>query len=193
VQARTAALLLGVGGALALYVFSRTARGRALVGDAVSSAIDQLDVAASRVRGLVVSRGYRNNNPGNIEFIANPAKAWNGQTGSDGRFGVYARPEDGTRALGKELQKRERNGFRTVRDLIAGRLEVGTGRRLGGWAPDFENDTGAYVTDVAGELRIDPDVPFSVTGRLHELARAIAKHENGYVDGSYNWQWVYLA
>lgn len=161
-------------------MFSRTARGRALVGASVAGAFDSLDIAASRVRGLLVSRGYRNNNPGNLEYIADPARAWNGQIDRDGRFGVYARPEDGTRALGKQLQKYEREGRRTVRDIV------------NRWAPPVENDTNSYVADVAGELRVDPDVPINVTARLHELARAIAKHENGYVDDAYNWQWVYL-
>lgn len=189
-RAATSLLLVGLAGALALYVWSRSKSGGVAVVDATGGVLDDLDIVASRVGALVTSRGYRNNNPGNIRYI-DPERAWDGQIGNDGGYGVYATPQAGTRALGKELEKRERAGFRTVRDLIAG-IAVNGGRQ-GGWAPAVENDAEAYVADVADELEVDPDQPIDITALLPQLARGIGKHENGYVDGAYNWQWVYLA
>lgn len=171
---RTAILLGTLAGALALFAWSRTRSG----GAGLASTLEFLDVSASRVGAAVNSRGYRNNNPGNIRFIAtNP---FNGQVGNDGGLGVYARPQDGVRALGKQLQAYERRHLVTVRDIVAT------------WAPPNENDTSAYVADVAAQLDVDADAVINVTAQLANLARAIAKHENGYLDSAYDWTWVYL-
>lgn len=124
----------------------------------------------------MTSRGYRNNNPGNLRYIAvNP---WNGQTGNDGGYGVYDSPENGTRALGHQLMAYNNRGLNTVTTIIST------------WAPSSDgNDTAAYIADVADQLGIDPDAPFDVVGSLPELTAAIAKHENGYLSGDYDWTW----
>lgn len=177
--AREYTLLAGLAGAVALYAWSRTRAGAAAVGDSLDGALEFVDVSAARVKNALVSRGYRNNNPGNIRFIVrNP---WNGQVGDDGGYGIYSTPTLGTRALGKQLLKYAREGRRTVRDIIAT------------WAPSIENNTSAYVTAVANALGLNPDQPFDVDARLVDLARAIAKHENGYLDSSYDFNWVRLA
>lgn len=184
---RSSTLLLGVGlaGALGLWLWSRTKAGQG----ATQSAFEFIDVSASRIRNALVSRGYRNNNPGNVRFIAgNP---WDGQIGNDGGYAVYDTPLHGTRALGKELLKRWRAGFNTVRDLIAGRLES-SGERRGGWAPASENNTEAYIQDMADQIGVGADERINVPALLIDLARAIAKHENGYLDSSYDWSWADL-
>ncbi len=61
------------------------------------------------------------------------------------------------------------------------------------WAPPNENHTASYVADVAGQLDVDADTVINVTERRADLAEAIARHENGYLDSSYDWNWVYLA
>lgn len=178
---RRQTLILGftLAGAAALWYWSRrTASGQSITDDATGVTLDFIDVAASRIEAAVTSRGYRNNNPGNIRFIArNP---WDGQIGNDGGYGVYESMLKGTRALGRQLRAYEKRGLRTVRDIIAT------------WAPNSENNTYAYVADVAGQLGIDPGEEFAVSQSLPELARAIAKHENGYVDSAYNWEWANL-
>lgn len=168
-------LAIGLGVAATLYVLSRTTRGQAAAADVV----EFIDVTAERIKTAVISRGYRNNNPGNIRFIEkNP---WNGQTGDDGGYGVYATPQAGTRALGKQLLAYAARGLNTVTKIIST------------WAPSNENNTYAYIMAVADALDVGPDDTISVGDRLPELARAIAKHENGYIDSSYNFDWVYLA
>jgi hypothetical protein len=147
------ALALGV--AVATLVASRTERGRVAVGDAAEAVVKAL-----------TPRGIRNHNPGNIEWIADPAKRWRGMVGKDGRYGVFDTPANGVRAIGGELRANFRRGQNTVRDII------------GEWAPPTENDTTSYMRHVAAELRVDVDTPLS-SSRIAELAAAIIKHENG--------------
>lgn len=154
-----AALPIALGVAAAAFVASRTERGR---------------VVAADVAGAVVSaltpRGIRNNNPGNIEWIEDPARRWRGMIGRDGRYGVFDHPSNGVRAIGGELRANWRRGQNTVRAIISE------------WAPSIENDTASYMRDVAAELGLDPvtgvDLPLS-SSRIPELAAAIIKHENG--------------
>ncbi len=129
---------------------------RQAVGEVVDAAVD-----------LLKPRGIRNNNPGNLVYIPDPARAWDGQIGSDGRFGVYDTAARGVRALGKQLEKHARSGMRTVRTLI------------NVWAPPSENNTGAYVAQVAKALNVAPDLMIDVSARLPQLAAAIIQHENG--------------
>jgi hypothetical protein len=175
----TIGLLFGLAGAGALFAYTRTKSGSQVANDATASVLDFVDVSASRVSGLLNSRGYRNNNPGNLRFIVrNP---WNGQVGDDGGYGIYDTPANGTRALGKQLLAYARAGRTTVRDIIAT------------WAPTNENDTESYIRDVASQLGVEPDVTIDVDLQLGSLARAIAKHENGYLDAAYNFDaWVRL-
>ena len=171
-------LLFGFAGAILLWVYSRTKNGQVATADVVGNIADNVDIAASRITGLTMSRGYANNNPGNIRYIAyNP---WNGQIGQDsGGFGVYDTMENGVRALGHQLMAYANRGLNTVSDIIST------------WAPSSENNTSAYIKDVADQLNMDPNAPFDVQSNLANLAQAIARHENGYVDSSVNWNWVY--
>lgn len=116
------------------------------------------------------TRGERNNNPGNIrKSIAK----WQGKTiGPDPDFEAFATPDDGIRAMARLLQNyRVRYGLTTVRGIIAK------------WAPSTENNTAAYVLNVAAELNVSPDQAIDVTDDavLSKLVRAIIRHENGRV------------
>lgn len=166
-------MLLGVGlvGAVALYALSRTAAGAALAADAVGAAVSAL-----------LPRGIRNNNPGNIDWIEDPAKRWNGMIGRDGRFGVFDHMSRGVRALGHELDLDGRRGIRTVEGLISS------------WAPPKENDTAAYIAAVASELKVKADQVIDVRSYLPRLAASIIKHENGSNPLSLDdiTRWVYL-
>src|SRR4051812_2651489 len=88
----------------------------------------------------VNSRGFRNRNPGNIDFA--PSNKWQGQVGlGDGwlpagqrRFAAFESHEYGIRALAMLLTTyQDRYGLRTIRQIVSR------------WAPGNENDTGAYV------------------------------------------------
>ncbi|MBA4274983.1 MAG: structural protein P5 [Alphaproteobacteria bacterium] len=85
-----------------------------------------------------LSRGYRNKNPGNIDWLP-PGRAWNGQIGKEpgGRFGIYESHELGIRAIGKQLLKyQERDDLHTIRQMI------------NRWAPPVENATNNYIARV---------------------------------------------
>lgn len=83
--------------------------------------------------------GIRNNNPGNIRV--NPNIRWNGEVPSDGPYCIYATPVAGLRALAKTLWTYQNaHGCRTVGDFVKK------------WAPENENNTQAYITDVVLRL-----------------------------------------
>lgn len=112
-------------------------------------------------------RGIRNNNPGNI---IKTESSWSGEVeGSDGRFKTFASPEAGIAAIGKNLLSYDAKGINTVKSIITR------------WAPPSENDTGAYVRQVASALGVNPDEKLELKNPqvMTALASAIIKHENG--------------
>lgn len=118
-------------------------------------------------------RGVRNNNPGNIDRTG---VAWQGEDRSaqararETRFCVFVSPEYGFRALARTLLTyRNKHGLKTVRAVI------------NRWAPPVENNTSAYVTQVATALGVAPDAVIDVRrpAVMVSLVKAIARHENG--------------
>lgn len=128
------------------------------------------------------SRGFLNNNPGNVDRSAD---VWQGEIRDPadprltdfqrnelvkGRFCVFAQAQLGIRMLAKTLfAYRDRLGHRTVRQII------------NTWAPPVENDTGAYVNVVAAKVGVSPDDEIDVRDwkTLHALVSAIIVHECG--------------
>lgn len=85
-----------------------------------------------------VARGWRNNNPLNIEY--SPRNRWRGQVGSDGRFAIFTSREYGYRAALVILRNYQRRyGLRTLKELIWR------------WCPPGEvgNNTPRYIATVA--------------------------------------------
>lgn len=118
------------------------------------------------------SRGYRNRNPGNIDF--NPANKWQGQVGKEagagGRFAVFAEHRWGIRALAMLLITYfDRHGCDTVAKVI------------NRWAPPSENDTGAYQRAVAKALGVGSLAPIDLHrwAHLRPMVQAIITHELG--------------
>ena len=121
---------------------------------------------------MTQTRGVRNNNPGNIDY--NPANKWEGQIGIEKgvpkpRFAEFVDPESGIRALAKLLLTYfNKHKLKTVRGII------------NRWAPSVENNTSAYVNQVANFLNVGPDDPIDLTKRttMTMIVVAIIKHEN---------------
>ncbi|MBU8540179.1 structural protein [Falsiroseomonas tokyonensis] len=119
------------------------------------------------------SRGYRNKNPGNIDF--NPANKWQGQvgretTGSPPRFAVFETHEHGIRALAMLLTTyQDRHGLRTVAGII------------NRWAPPVENQTSAYAVAVSRALGNAPtdQIDLHDYETMRKLVEAIIRHELG--------------
>lgn len=116
-----------------------------------------------------MTRGLRNNNPGNIRY---DGTTWLGLASppSDGTFCVFTSVEYGIRAMATILENYVAiDGVpSTVTDLITR------------WAPPAENDTASYIAAVDRNLGLIPgndaiDLSVSMPG----LVSAMIEHENG--------------
>lgn len=115
-------------------------------------------------------RGVSNNNPGNIEW----GDPWQGlkpvNKRTDKRFAEFQTPAWGIRALATTLiTYQDKHKIRTVEGII------------NRWAPPVENDTGAYVRQVAKAVGVDPKGYIDVheSRYMRPLVEAIIRHENG--------------
>ena len=88
-------------------------------------------------------------------------------TQDDARFIRFIAPQYGFRAMARILLGDYREGHQSVHALI------------NCWAPPIENDTSAYVTDVAKRLGVDPDETLTLPFALPGLLQAIALQEGG--------------
>lgn len=122
------------------------------------------------------SRGWRNRNPGNIDF--NPANKWQGQLGlgdawlprSQRRFAAFTSHAYGIRAAALLLTTyQDRHGLRTIRRIIDR------------WAPPVENETSAYVRHVAQLTGRGADevLDLHTHADLRALVVAVITHELG--------------
>lgn len=122
------------------------------------------------------SRGYRNKNPGNIDWVA--TNRWQGQVGKEPapagggrpRFAVFDTHENGIRALALLLTTyQDRHGLRTIRGIVSR------------WAPGNENDTGAYVAAVARRMGRSAGEVLDMHRYedVRPLVEAIIRHEIG--------------
>lgn len=114
-----------------------------------------------------VSRGRRNNNPGNIRISSQKFQG-EVQPSSDKAFKQFSTMDYGYRALIKVLQTyQDKYHLRTVRQMITR------------WAPSGENDTAAYIRAVCRDTGYKPDDPIDMHKRdaALKMARAISKVE----------------
>jgi hypothetical protein len=112
-------------------------------------------------------RGIRDNNPGNIKW--DPGTQWQGVTGEDSPFLIFADDTWGLRAMAKDLTtKINVDGLNTITSIITA------------YAPPSENDTAAYIASVSGDTGFDADQVLAADQpTLHAMIRAIVNHENG--------------
>lgn len=109
--------------------------------------------------------GYRNHNPGNLEYIAhNP---FNGQIGQAGTYGVYDTMENGARAAGKELDKYVANGLTTITEIITQ------------WAPPASNPTAQYIAYVAQQCGVGATDTLNWPQEKVDVCASIFYFENG--------------
>ncbi|EMN4129907.1 MULTISPECIES: structural protein [Providencia] len=118
-----------------------------------------------------MSRGVRNNNPGNINY--NEAHYWKGQLPHDSsiedKFCRFESPEYGVRALFALLRTYQRRySLQTVSQLITR------------WAPPDENNTDDYIHYVAQSLNVSPDTFINLENKtiLINFSTSIIKYEN---------------
>ncbi|HKS97637.1 MAG TPA: structural protein [Terriglobia bacterium] len=115
-------------------------------------------------------RGVRLANPGNIE----KGEKWQGlaKDQPDERFCTFATASAGIRALAKILVNYQRlHGLFDIHSMISR------------WAPPGENDTNAYIAQVAAACGVSPTaaLPFDAHGpdMLRRIVTAVIQRENG--------------
>lgn len=110
-------------------------------------------------------RGVRNNNPGNIRHDGKTV--WDGQAPAqaDPDFVVFTSPEYGIRAIAVILHSYKLEGISTIAGAIAR------------WAPQKENNTGAYCEDVCRRCSVGSDVRVDLDSMWEKLVPAIIAHE----------------
>ena len=118
----------------------------------------------------MTAKGIRLQNPGNVRLSAN--NNWLGQVqpGTDPDFCQFDTMVHGIRALAEILINYQViHQHRTIRDIIST------------WAPAEENNTQAYISDVADLTGFDPDATLDLTQEddLTAMVKAISFHENG--------------
>lgn len=132
-------------------------------------------VIALEQAGGQIPRGVRNNNPGNLRAF--PSVKWQGQVGKDSAgFVIFDTPQNGMRALARDLLVSFGSGRTTVRQIV---------KR---YAPPSENDTAAYIQSVATWMGIGPDTPLQLSSdpaQLARMVRAIVRQEQGGYNAFY--------
>lgn len=120
-----------------------------------------------------MTRGERNNNPGNIDF--NPKNKWKGQVGIEdapasgkARFAKFDSPENGIRALAVLLLNYQRKGFNTISKIVSR------------YAPAHENKTDKYAENVSRWTGI-PEDKVLTDDDLVPLVTAIIRQESGFI------------
>lgn len=106
------------------------------------------------------SGGMNGNNPGNIRPVG---------TGPGGGFRNYPDLGSGITGVLGNLNSYGKLGLNTVSKIVST------------WAPPNENDTQAYIADVAKQTGLDPNAPLNMNDpkTLTRLALAITNHEQG--------------
>jgi hypothetical protein len=121
-------------------------------------------IAASGGAAYVLTRGFRNNNPGNL---MDAGIAWVGLVGhDDAGYAVFDTVRNGIRAMAKDLLTKMGRGLNTVRAIVTV------------YAPPPDNPTENYVNSVASEMGVGPDDTLTV-GNLADLVSAMIYFENG--------------
>lgn len=115
-------------------------------------------------------RGIRNFNPGNIRHAK--GTRWQGMSANqnDKDFVQFTGPQWGIRAIARTLiTYQDKHGLRSIRQVI------------GRWAPPNENNTEAYIRQVATRVGVSPDDRIDIYDyrTMRTLVEAIIRHENG--------------
>lgn len=131
-------------------------------------ALPRRAVAAVAAAVGIKARGERNNNPGNIEWIADASKRHRGMIGQDGRYGVFDTIENGVRAIGNEIKASSRKGQRTILAFISEQ------------SPEEENPTLAYAENVAKYVGVGATEDINLVAYGAPIAYAVIRQELGY-------------
>ena len=119
-----------------------------------------------------LTRGYRNNNPGNIVLTYKDGDKlyWKGEIdGPDKRFKKFKSMPWGYRAMFVTLNSYIKKGYDTIKEIIYR------------WAPPSENNSAGYVFNVSKRSGIPSDVKVSFDDpeEIKKIVKEISFIENG--------------
>lgn len=117
-----------------------------------------------------VTRGVRNNNPGNLNFAGQAGATM--ESGPKGRFAKFETMEAGLGALARQLKRYESRGIDSIRKIV------------NTYAPESDgNNTGAYMQSLSRSMGVgvNDTLDLSDGKQLRALVKGITAHENaGY-------------
>lgn len=133
-------------------------------------------------------RSLRNHNPLSIKRTSitwgGEAYIQPGNPNYDPTFEQFTSDHYGLRAGARLLANYQRvKGFKTVREILAGKGKPGDRDYQAGWAPSHENDTEAYIKLVCTGLGVRADDPISLvedTDKFVKLIGLMVRVECGY-------------
>lgn len=136
----------------------------------VALLIGAILIAASTLCGAAESRGYRNNNAGNL---VKTSIQWQGKVKcKDKRFECFSSPYYGTRAMVKTLVAyKEKHGISSVAGII------------NRWSPPHENHTASFINYLNHHVGVLGD---NFYRKLPLLVHRMIRFENGYEKYSYD-------
>lgn len=112
------------------------------------------------------TRGFRNNNPGNLRY--NSAFQWQGQIGQDPEgYLIFDTMENGVRAMTKVLRTYFRTGFDTINSIVDRYSPASAGNPVAAYKGFLAAKLGVSASDVLSE------------GHIPALVPAIVEFENG--------------
>jgi hypothetical protein len=121
-----------------------------------------------RTVSKMTTRGYKNNNPGNLE---KGSDKWQGEVdGDDPRFITFSDMPHGYRAIFITLHSYIKQGFNTISKMI------------NRYAPPSDNNpTKAYIQTVCKKAGKNPDdvIDWNDSSTLREIVAGISYQENG--------------
>ena len=126
-------------------------------------------MAKSFLNNANLSRGLRNNNPGNL---VKTKITWDGEIphaqNTDGHFEQFYELRYGIRALMRDIISDIKDGTTTITQFISK------------YSPSFENDTAAYIANVANALGLGTHAILDLSEEtVLALAKIIVRVENG--------------
>jgi hypothetical protein len=119
-------------------------------------------------RGPSSSRGVRTHNPGNLEYAGQPGAVRAGGGPDEQRFAAFRTDREGLGAMANQLELDFQRGRKTIEALVAK------------YAPPEENDTVAYIADVARQMHVGSRTALNLKDPavLESMMNAMIAHEN---------------
>jgi hypothetical protein len=113
--------------------------------------------------------GVRFNNPGNLEYRGQAGAVRGGGTPEERRFAAFRTPQEGLDAMARQLELGFGRGQKTIESLVER------------YAPPEENDTAAYINDVARQMHVSSRAGLNLSDPavLTSLMNSMIAHEQG--------------